>query len=476
MEQLHYLDEGSNATADNAGQTIGTCLLKYCDALPDCIEYAGFEHGALDDTSFWASNSDNTGYYDPIGPYLVWLICAVMPASVNSDVGGIGVSDVFSARTSLLIFVKIYVSYWIQTGLAILGFVGTLFWGWVFPKIYAGTLALGRGRIEAKMRSKEVDRLAQRHLSRLVASLTDFHKSQCFFMLATNIAALVVVRKGGLDPQNLQQMYNTWIFLKLVAINGLLPITFTLTNLYMVGILSWYMIMVSCSTVALSIGTFAAVGRFNPSESEVQHLANIANSGGPQECNYKQPGVYCYSPISTPRTWYDGSIYSDSTIDSDAGSILSFCLVVISLLLGHKLHMQNLAPVGRLQTTALARLTSSGIYFRAFLQHLERCRIGGMQRGFDHRLLAPYRVSKSSNDQQDSTAEADETTRTHLFDNDLEEGRKPSFGISSGQSIQPGPVEEENNEMMNLPREQNYDDANDDRHDNSPASPATIIP
>lgn len=156
-------------------------------------------------------------------------------------------------------------------------------------------------------------------------------------------------------------MYNTWIFLKVIAINGFLPITFTLTNLYMVGILSWYMLVISTLTVALSIGTFAAVGTFNPSELEMQNLAKIADSGGPQECTYKQPGVYCYSSISD---------YSSSTVDSDATSILSFCLVVMFLLLGHRSNLLGRAPVRRLRRIVLAGLLSSALDICAFLRHL----------------------------------------------------------------------------------------------------------
>lgn len=75
-------------------------------------------------------------------------------------------------------------------------------------------------------------------------------------MTATNIVALVVIGRGGLDPQSLQQIYNTWIFLKVIALNGFLPITFTLTNLYIVGMSSWYMTLTSCVTVIFSVATF----------------------------------------------------------------------------------------------------------------------------------------------------------------------------------------------------------------------------
>ena len=365
VRNLHYLDEGGNTTAANVDQTLGTCLLKYCHSLPDCGAWVSeFNTSNPEDLSSWVEDPEK--YSSNIRNPLVEMICNCVPARVSSDVGGIGVSQpFFRFHDALLNDIKIYASYWVQTGLALLGFIGTVMWKWVVPNIYSGIRILLYGRAGAKSKSGRVNRSAQKHLCRLVASLTDFHKSQCFFMLATNIAALVVVRRGGLDPQSLQQMYNTWIFLKVVAINGFLPITFTLTNLYIVGILSWYMIVISVLTVALSIGTFVAVGQFNPSASEMQNLHDIANSSGPQECSYKNPGVYCYSPIDSPYGLYYGS----SSIDSHASSILSFCVVVLFLLVGHRSDLKGYSCIRRIRRAASTALLRCVFNLWAFLQY-----------------------------------------------------------------------------------------------------------
>ncbi|KAL8720767.1 MAG: hypothetical protein Q9181_007855 [Wetmoreana brouardii] len=210
--------------------------------------------------------------------------------------------------------------------------------------------------------------MAQKHLFRLITALTDFQKSQCFFMIATNIAALVVISRGGLDPKNLQQIYNCWIFLKVIAVDGFLPITFTLTNLYLVGMLSWYIILMSSLTVALSIATFAAVGKFNPSKHEMDNLKEIAASGGPQECSFKQPGVYCYTPIDSYN--FPGS--SASNFDSDAYSILGFCLVVLVLVIGHRSKAHELALVRRLRQSFSGSILAPLHGLWSFLQQLSR--------------------------------------------------------------------------------------------------------
>lgn len=435
-------------------------------------------------------------------------------------------------------------------------------------------------------------------------------------MLATNIAALVVIKKGGLEPQSLQQMYNTWSFFKVVAINGFLPITFTMTNLYVVGILSWYMIVLSLLTVALSIGTSTAVGRFSPSEQEMQNLANIAKSGGPQECEYRQPGVYCFSGISDGE--YTDTSYTFSTVDADSSSILRFCLVVTVLLLGHKLNLHNKASIQRLRHFMIARLLSysqmlwvfllispwrriitcmhstrqkttllhvtrvlkvmisiwkpsalimleawlraaallcrqsrawqlcatgsnfiysnakerikalgwrglaalafrTGVcitiftfYSNAFVMFLHdlawfakndvysktwnfgqvvaitvwappicefiHLEIRGMQRGFDHRLIPPYKVSRSSDVDNDVNRKVDAIEMENRGSVDLEQGKGPSCDVGSLQAHPTGPSEDDDS-MTKISMRSSYEqDADNDLRDLPSGSPAIIIP
>ncbi|KAL8856059.1 MAG: hypothetical protein Q9178_007315 [Gyalolechia marmorata] len=323
LPELHYLDPDHNATANNVVKRLDECLSRYYETLTN----RKYEKPSNSSTLYSFSNKSDSGrHLEGYGSDLVAKICAGIPTSINPDVGGIGV----------------YVSYWIQTGLAMLGFVGTIFWKWTVPNVSVGFLALRYGWTGTRNRNESIRRLSQKHLSRLIAALTDFHKAQCFFMLATNIAALVVIGRGGLDPQSLQQIYNTWIFLKVIALNGFLPITFTLTNLYVVGMSSWYMTLTSCLTVLFSVATFATVGKFNPSASDMEDLKIVAASGGPVECDYRKPGVYCYTPIESLDPYSSNSSWN---LDKDADYILAFCLTIMCLLLGHMFKIQNLAVV-----------------------------------------------------------------------------------------------------------------------------------
>ncbi|KAL8788982.1 MAG: hypothetical protein Q9213_001391 [Squamulea squamosa] len=222
--------------------------------------------------------------------------------------------------------------------------------------------AFRHGWSAAETRSQPLNHLARKHLARLVAALTDFHKAQCFFMMAINIAALVVIRRGGFDPQSLQQIYDTYVFLQVLAINGFLPITFTLTNLYLVGLLSWFLVLLSTVTVVLSTATLASVGRFDPSEAETNNLAMVAATGGPPECDGKKPGVYCFQTMHYQSQWE--YFYGGQDVPNYAYRILGFCLVNLALLVGHQLRFKDQAVVavfGSFARRIRASLRSLGV-------------------------------------------------------------------------------------------------------------------
>lgn len=173
----------------------------------------------------------------------------------------------------------------------------------------------------------------QKHLSRLAAALTDFQKAQCFFMLATNIAAQVVVLKGGLKLTSLQQIYNTYAFIRVIAISGFLPITFTLFTLHLLEMISWYLLLLSFCSVASSIITVRILGTFDPSPADIKDVSRTYSTGGPESCGFKQPSAFCFAPIEYDSRYVDSSNYSSISPGHSAYRMLSFCLVVWILLL-----------------------------------------------------------------------------------------------------------------------------------------------
>lgn len=451
MSQLHFFDEGREATINNIVERFSSCLKSYCKQIPNCIGEAS------PSPLLYSYNPGSKGLVAG-GQDLVWNICSNIPARITSDVGGIGVCSPHSVyQEPSLTLKRAYASYWIQTGLSISGFIGTVLWKWLVPNIYFGLVALYHGPQEARVRSQRVNQSVQRHLASLITALTDFQKAQCFFMLATNTAALVIIQRGGLDPQSLQQIYNSWIFLKVITVNGFLPTTFTLANLHLVGMLSWYLILLSGLTIALSTATLAAVGTFNPSEREMHDLATFAASGGLLECDGIQPGVYCYAPMTSYQSPTNGHDHHQdlSSIENAPHQILTFCLVVMALLVGYRFGI--LSKISRwyghlvryafprvapsMQKTDLKDWATAAVrmvlyvtflvfyiqFFNLFLHDLAwfaqnnvynvnwnfgqvcaitvwalpiceyiHLKVRGMQRGFDHRLMSPFRVTQNS--------------------------------------------------------------------------------
>ncbi|KAL8992287.1 MAG: hypothetical protein Q9169_007216 [Polycauliona sp. 2 TL-2023] len=340
-----------NATSDNVAHVLEDCFVSYCQGLPDCSEdYRQYD----DNSSLWGE------YYYMVsrGHHLVRSICDNIPWRIDSEVGGIG------------------------TGLAFLGFLGTFFWQWILPYGHTCYLAARHGWNGVESRSQRLRRVAKKHLSRHVAALTDFHKAQCFSMLAINIATLVAIQRGGFDLKSLQQIYDTYVFLQVLAVNGFLPITFTLANLYLVGMLSCFLVLLSTVTVVLSIATLTSVGKFNPSEADMRNLATLAASGGPPECDGMQPGIYCLQLMRSNSGVDD--FYDGQSIPKYAWTILGFCLAILLALIGCQLQIQNTGIVRSTQRYVTPKVYTTARFVTALSRVVHRETANRLPSGISH--------------------------------------------------------------------------------------------
>ena len=230
---------------------------------------------------------------------------------------------------------------------------------WIYY-IYCGLLSVRYGWNRASEKAHWIRTGNKKHLSRLAVALTDFQKAQCFFMLAINAAAQVVIRKGGLQPQSLKQIYNTYIFIKVLAISGFLPITFTLFTLHLIDMVSWYLMLLSALSVALSVVTLVTIGGFNPSPADMNDLASSYSTGGPSSCGNVQPAAYCYTPEDSSDYYYGYEEYSGglntSSVGDTAFRVLGFCLVVLLLLAADKSRISSWPPTQRSMRWFVGRL------------------------------------------------------------------------------------------------------------------------
>ena len=122
-------------------------------------------------------------------------------------------------------------------------------------------------------------------------------------------------------------IYNTFFFLRLIGVGGFLPVSFTLFNLYLLDMLSWYLISLSTVSYFLAVGTLVSVGSFQPSTGDVSYLQKLASAGGPESCDGRQPGVYCY------RNFRATDASTASNIGARAFDVFAFCIVVTIFLI-----------------------------------------------------------------------------------------------------------------------------------------------
>jgi hypothetical protein len=132
---------------------------------------------------------------------------------------------------------QILISYLVQTILALLGFCS-----------FAILVGLrGPEGTDSRSSNPQEQMRPRCHYLILNAVVTDFHKSQCYFAIALQIAAIVTVRSGFASTSFTDQQ-----FLLLISANGLVPVALTFYTIMTFGTKSWYVTMLTVITVALS--------------------------------------------------------------------------------------------------------------------------------------------------------------------------------------------------------------------------------
>lgn len=218
-------------------------------------------------------------------------ICDSVYAPVVDDIAGIG----------------IYASYWMQNGIALVAFaLLRLFDFWIYY-ITIALLFCFSGFKKAKAKAETAKQMGLRYrVPNLISALIEFQKAQCFFMIAVQAAAIIVVRGGGFQAQTLQQLSNTYSAITLISICGFLPVVLTLVSLHGVGKSSWYIIALSVISVVLSGVTAFTSRHFNPSPNDLKFLRDA--SGGPASCGNKDPTTFCLSSSTVDPFEYPGGV------------------------------------------------------------------------------------------------------------------------------------------------------------------------
>ena len=214
---------------------------------------------------------------------------------------------------------QVYISYWLQSGISLSAFMA---------------LKLCE---KAPYRTR-----LRRILPALKSATVEFHKAQCFFMLAINIATQIVLTTGTLNEgtASLQGLYNNYVLIESVALSGVLPVPFMLLTLHSVGIRSWYVLTLSSCTIALSAATLFITGSFNPSPADLLRLRNQVSGSFPA-CGIRDPSNYCLqtNPLTLNQT--------DIGPGSIGVPIVAFTTIILALIFFDYCGVQNIATCKR---------------------------------------------------------------------------------------------------------------------------------
>ncbi|KAL8827697.1 MAG: hypothetical protein Q9170_006914, partial [Blastenia crenularia] len=230
----------------------------------------------------------------------------------------------------------IYTSYWMQNGIALVAFaLLRLFDFWVYYATFLLFCCVS-GSAKAKGKAEKARQMGLRYrVPNLISALFEFQKAQCFFMIAVQAAAIIIVQGGGFQAKNLQQLSNSYSAITLIAICGYLPVVFTLLNLHGAGKSSWYIIALSTTTVMVSGVTAFLTRKFKPSPNDLRCLRNIPGSW--TSCGGKNPTTFCMGPHTVDPFDYVGG----------AKHIFIFCIVILVFIMSDKLRTSHLYHMAR---------------------------------------------------------------------------------------------------------------------------------
>ena len=183
--------------------------------------------------------------------------------------------------------------------------------------------------------------IVQAHLCKyspaIKSSLVEFHKAQCFFILAIEIAANITVKRGTLNDgiTTLQGLFNNYSLVGSVSISGFLPVTFTFLVLHRAGMHSYYLLILSNCALVLSAVTMFSVGDFVISPIDEENLTNASFPQYPK-CGSRDPTTFC---LNVDSVGYGDELFSTEYLTSlnfgygaVGGPALLFTCIVMALI------------------------------------------------------------------------------------------------------------------------------------------------
>lgn len=180
----------------------------------------------------------------------------------------------------------------------------------------------------------------RRYQPALQSATVEFHKAQCFFMLAIGIAGQIVLRQRSLEDKTLESLVN-YTVVGIISMNGVLPITGTLLCLHTVHMHSLYLLILSTCTILLSTVTLYKSQRFVPSAQDISNLQAATNTSY-LNCGNRDPSTFCIADT------YGLGLEATSGNPIYGGYSVTFSLVLLGLLILDYCKLQELIEAQRI--------------------------------------------------------------------------------------------------------------------------------
>ncbi|KAG7005482.1 hypothetical protein G7Y79_00019g046620 [Physcia stellaris] len=240
--------------------------------------------------SFPISSNGSHGTEDCID-----ALCKSITATASTDIIGIGV----------------FISYFLQAGCALSAFAVPILWDFGLYYVVLFAFRYKDGYIKARERAFRIHQRQTKHRDRLIPPLVEFHKTQCFFMFAVQVSAIASLNARLFGATSLQQLRNNYCVVTVLAFGGFVPITFVLLELRRLHQNSWYMLVISALTVAMSAATFHTASKSKLAAMDLSPLQGTSYMGcglaNPDKGNSSHPH-YGAVEIFNSLEWSFGQI------------------------------------------------------------------------------------------------------------------------------------------------------------------------
>lgn len=195
--------------------------------------------------------------------------------------------------------------------------LGPIYWMY-FPR--------GLGGILTKAQHLQENLKKSQQQAALLEAMVEFQKAQCFFMLAIQIAALLALssNQNYFDATTYNELLSNANLLNSIAVSGFLPTVQVLWYLHVSGMRSWYVTVLSISTLAVSAATLFCAQR-----CALTQVINDNAAPTLDKCGGISPTKFCYDSARhrlgfcrTRLKLSQRSLYLPRNLDRQTGLIL----------------------------------------------------------------------------------------------------------------------------------------------------------